>query len=158
MKRILFASALVLFGATFANAQEVAEVDNQYIQLDANQEPINKVNLTLEDLQAQVGELEPILETDAFQLYAAGDYTYRVQDGVVVSETVQIADDADDNVVYNRILNALAKSKPIRDTHNTGGNFYQYANFQLQFDDFKGYTKLTFQALPSNTDLTENNE
>ena len=110
-------------------------------------EPINHVNLTYDELVEKVGELETILETDDFQLYAAGDYTYKIVDGVVTSMAIQIADDKNDKVIYNQILNALAKSKPIKDTHNTGGNYYQYANFQVQFDDFEGYEKLTFSVI-----------
>ena len=61
---------------------------------------------------------------------------------------IQIADDSNDKMIYNKILNALAQSKSIKDTHNTGGNYYQYANFQVQFDDFEGYEKLTFSVIP----------
>ena len=144
------------------NAQDAKNdanaIDTKYIQLDAaTGEPINHVGLSLKALKKKVGELETILETENFQLYAAGDYTYKLEDGVVVSQTIQIADEKDDKIVYNQILNALAKSKSIKDTHNTGGNFYQYANFQIQFDDFQGYEKLTFQANPQN-DLTEYND
>ena len=55
----------------------------------------------------------------------------------------------DELVDYNKILNALAQSNSIKDTHNTGGNYYQYANFQVQFDDFEGYEKLTFSVIPA---------
>ena len=123
------------------------EVDTTYIKLDANFEPINYVNLTFDELREKVGELETILETDAFQLYEAGDYTYKVENGIVTSMAIQIVDEGDTKVVYNQILNALAKSKPVKDTHNTGGNYYQYANFQVQFDDFQGYEKLTFSVI-----------
>ena len=105
------------------------------------------MNSTKEELEAAVGELETILETDDFQLYASGDYTYKVENGRVTSMAIQIADDNNDKIVYNQILNALAKSNSIKDTHNTGGNYYQYANFQVQFDDFEGYEKLTFSAI-----------
>ena len=134
------------------SAEEINEIDTTYIKLDANLEPINFVNSTFEDLQAAVGELETILETENFQLYASGDYTYKVENGYVTSMAVQIADDKNDKIVYNQILNALAKSKPIKDTHNTGGNYYQYANFQVQFDDFEGYEKLTFSVIPDDVD------
>ena len=43
----------------------------------------------------------------------------------------------------------LLRANSIKDTHNTGGNYYQYANFQVQFDDFEGYEKLTFSVIPS---------
>ena len=129
------------------NAGNSSDIDTTYIKLDENREPINHVNLTLDELKEKVGELETILETENFQLYAAGDYTYKIEDGVVTSMAIQIPDDNNDKIVYNQILNALAKSNSISDTHNTGGNFYQYANFQVQFDDFEGYEKLTFSAI-----------
>jgi hypothetical protein len=133
---------------TYAEGTQVTnDCDTTYIKLDANLEPINHVNLTYDELVAKVGELETILETDDFQLYAAGDYTYKVVNGIVTSMAIQIADDNNDKVVYNQILNALSKSKPIKDTHNTGGNYYLYAKFQVQFDDFEGYEKLTFSAI-----------
>ena len=150
IKKFLFVSILLLTGTTAMCAEETNvtnEVDTVYIKLDANLEPINFVNSTFEELQAAIGELETILETEAFQLYAAGDYTYKVENGIVTSMAIQIADDNNDKIVYNQILNALAKSNSIKDTHNTGGNYYQYANFQVQFDDFEGYEKLTFSVI-----------
>ena len=150
MKKRLLVSMLMLAGVTMTYAEETQvtnECDTTYIKLDENREPINHVNLTYDDLVEKVGELETILETDDFQLYAAGDYTYKIQDGVVTSMAIQIEDEKNDKVVYNQILNALAKSNSIKDTHNTGGNYYQYANFQVQFDDFEGYEKLTFSAI-----------
>lgn len=128
-------------------AQVTSECDTTYIKLDENRVPITHVNLTYDELVAKVGELETILETDDFQLYAAGDYTYKIVGGIVTSMAIQIADDNNDKVVYNQILNTLAKSNSIKDTHNTGGNNYQYADFQIQFDDFEGYEKLTFSVL-----------
>ena len=150
LKKMMLMGMMMLVGATAMYAEETNvtnEVDTTYIKLDENLEPINFVNSTKEELEAAVGELETILETDNFQLYAAGDYTYKIENGVVTSMAIQIADDNNDKVVYNQILNALAKSKSIKDTHNTGGNYYQYANFQVQFDDFEGYEKLTFSAI-----------
>ena len=150
LKKMMLMGMMMLVGATAMYAEETNvtnEVDTTYIKLDENREPINHVNLTYDELVEKVGELETILETDAFQLYAAGDYTYKIEDGIVTSMAIQIADDNNDKVVYNQILNALAKSKSIKDTHNTGGNFYLYANFQVQFDDFEGYEKLTFSAI-----------
>ena len=150
LKKMMLMGMMMLVGATAMYAEETNvtnEVDTTYIKLDENLEPINFVNSTKEELEAAVGELETILETDNFQLYAAGDYTYKIENGVVTSMAIQIADDNNDKVVYNQILNALAKSKPIKDTHNTGGNYYLYANFQVQFDDFEGYEKLTFSAI-----------
>ncbi len=150
-KKMVLMGAMLFFGTMTLNATEnVAspnDVDTTYIKLDENREPINHVNLTLDELKAKVGELETILETENFQLYAAGDYTYKIEGGVVTSMAIQIPDDNNDKVVYNQILNALAKSKPIKDTHNTGGNYYLYSNFQVQFDDFEGYEKLTFSVI-----------
>ena len=128
-------------------AQVTSEVDTTYIKLDENRVPITHVNLTYDELVEKVGELETILETDDFQLYAAGDYTYKIVNRIVYSMAIQIPDDNNDKVVYNQILNALAKSNSLKDTHNTGGNYYQYADFQIQFDDFEGYEKLTFSVI-----------
>ena len=151
MKKMLLAGGLFLLSTMPLNATEnVAgpnDVDTTYIKLDENREPINHVNLTLDELKAKVGELETILETENFQLYAAGDYTYKIEGGIVTSMAIQIPDDNNDKVVYNQILNALAKSNPIKDTHNTGGNYYLYSSFQVQFDDFEGYEKLTFSVI-----------
>ena len=150
LKKMMLMGVMMLVGATVMYAEETnvtSEVDTTYIKLDENMEPINFVNATKEELEAAVGELETILETDNFQLYAAGDYTYKIENGYVTSMAIQIADDNNDKVIYNKILNALAKSNSIKDTHNTGGNYYQYANFQVQFDDFEGYEKLTFSAI-----------
>ena len=150
LRKMMLMGMMMLLGATAMYAEETNvnnDVDTTYIKLDENMEPINYVNSTKEELEAAVGELETILETENFQLYASGDYTYKIENGVVTSMAIQIADDNNDKVVYNQILNALAKSKSLKDTHNTGGNYYQYANFQVQFDDFEGYEKLTFSAI-----------
>ncbi|MBQ9261460.1 MAG: hypothetical protein IJ185_05100 [Prevotella sp.] len=151
IKKMVLAGGLFFLSTMPLNATEnVAgpnDVDTTYIKLDENREPINHVNLTLDELKAKVGELETILETENFQLYAAGDYTYKIEGGVVTSMAIQIPDDNNDKVVYNQILNALAKSNPIKDTHNTGGNYYLYSSFQVQFDDFEGYEKLTFSVI-----------
>jgi len=117
------------------------------ITLDANNIPITYVNKTLDELKAGVGELETILETENFQLYQAGDFSFKIVDGIVVSQSIQIEDSSEEKLVYNKILNQLAQSKFIKDSHNTGGNNYQYADFQIQFDDFLGYEKLTFTSL-----------
>ncbi len=129
------------------DSQVTNECDTTYIKLDENRVPITHVNLTLDELKEKVGELETILETENFQLYAAGDYTYKIEGGLVTSMAIQIPDDNNDKVVYNQILNTLAKSNSLVDTHNTGGNYYQYADFQIQFDDFEGYEKLTFSVI-----------
>ena len=150
VKKIMLMGMMMFMGTAMVYAEDTnitSEVDTTYIKLDENLEPINFVNATKEELEAAVGELETILETDDFQLYASGDYTYKVENGRVTSMAIQIADDNNDKIVYNQILNALAKSNSIKDTHNTGGNYYQYANFQVQFDDFEGYEKLTFSAI-----------
>lgn len=150
MMKMMFVGMMMLTStAVFAEEENVtSEVDTTYIKLDENLEPINYVNWTKEDLVAAVGELETILETDAFQLYSAGEYTYKIEGGLVTSMAIQIEDTNNDKVIYNKILNALAKSNSVKDTHNTGGNYYQYANFQVQFDDFEGYEKLTFSVIP----------
>ena len=151
MKKMVLAGGLFFLSTMPLNATEnfagPNDVDTTYIKLDENREPINHVNLTLDELKAKVGELETILETENFQLYAAGDYTYKIEGGIVTSMAIQIPDDNNDKVVYNQILNALAKSNPIKDTHNTGGNYYLYSSFQVQFDDFEGYEKLTFSVI-----------
>ena len=148
---MIFMVMMFLVGSLSLNAAEnVAskdDVDTTYIKLDENRVPINHVNLTYDELVEKVGELETILETENFQLYAAGDYTYKIEGGVVTSMAIQIPDEKNDKVIYNQILNALSKSNSIKDTHNTGGNHYLYANFQIQFDDFEGYEKLTFSAI-----------
>lgn len=160
MKTIVLGMTL-LCCAMNINAQESisdATAGNTYIKIDANQQPVTNVNLTIDELKAKVGELDTILEDDNFQLYAAGDYTYRVENGIVVSQAIQIADEEDSKKTYNEILNALNKTKALKATHNTGGNFYQYADFQIQFDDFQGYSKLTFSVNRTDKDLSENDE
>ena len=151
MKKMILAGMMLFLGTLTLNATEdsasAEDIDTTYIKLDENRIPINHVNLTVEELKEKVGELETILETDDFQLYAVGDYTYKIQNGIVTSMAIQIPDDNNDKVVYNKILNALAKSNSISDTHNTGGNHYLYADFQIQFDDFEGYEKLTFSVI-----------
>lgn len=152
MKKVTIFVLAMLAGTSMLYAEDnnvTNEVDTTYIKLDENLEPINYVNLTKEELEAEVGELETILETENFQLYASGDYTYKIENGFVTSMAIQIPDDNNDKIIYNKILNALAKSNSIVDTHNTGGNYYQYARFQVQFDDFEGYEKLTFSVIPA---------
>ena len=71
LKKFMFMGMLMLVGATAMYAEEnnvASEVDTTYIKLDENMEPINYVNSTKEELEAAVGELETILETDDFQL------------------------------------------------------------------------------------------
>jgi hypothetical protein len=149
-KKFLLVGMMMLTAtATYAEDTQVTnECDTTYIKLNENLEPINYVNWAKEDLEAAVGELETILETENFQLYSAGEYTYKIENGMVTSMAVQIEDEKNDKVIYNKILNALAQSKPVKDSHNTGGNFYQYTTFQVQFDDFEGYEKLTFSVIP----------
>ena len=100
-KRLMLMGMLVLMGTAMTYAEETNvtnDVDTTYIKLDENMEPINFVNSTKEELEAAVGELETILETENFQLYAAGDYTYKIENGVVTSMAIQIADDNNDKV------------------------------------------------------------
>lgn len=150
--KVAFMATMLFFGVT--SVQATNEADTIYIKVNAEQEPINYVNKTFDELKAGVGELDTILETDDFQLYQAGDYSFKVVDGLVVTQSIQIEDPNDTKVTYNKILSALQKTKFIKDTHNTGGNNYQYTSFQVQFDDFQGYTKLTYSVLPENN-LTE---
>ena len=118
LKKMMLMGMMMLVGATAMYAEETNvnnDVDTTYIKLDENMEPINFVNSTKEELEAAVGELETILETENFQLYASGDYTYKIENGVVTSMAIQIADDNNDKKVYNQILNALAKSKSLKE-------------------------------------------
>ena len=76
LKKLMLMGMMMLVGVTAMYAEEnnvTSEADTTYIKLDENMEPINFVNSTKEELEAAVGELETILETDNFQLYAAGD-------------------------------------------------------------------------------------
>ena len=79
MKKMVLAGMMFFLGTITLNATENVvsseDVDTTYIKLDENREPINHVNLTYDELVEKVGELETILETENFQLYAAGDYT-----------------------------------------------------------------------------------
>jgi len=150
--KVAFMATMLFLGVTSVQASD--DADTIYIKLNAQQEPINYVNKTFDELKAGEGELDTILETEDFQLYQSGDYSFKVVNGLVVSQSIQIEDANDTQVTYNKILNALQKTKFIKDSHNTGGNNYQYASFQVQFDDFQGYTKLTYSVLPENN-LTE---
>ena len=104
MKKLVLMGAFAFLGTMTLNATEnVAgpdDIDTTYIKLDENREPINHVNLTYDELVEKVGELETILETENFQLYAAGDYTYKIEGGVVTSMAIQIPDENNDKVVY----------------------------------------------------------
>ena len=153
MKMIVVAG-LMMLGTITVNAQDVAKSDD-IIKVDEQQVPVCYVNKTIDELREGVGELETILETENFQLYQAGDYTYKIENDVVVSQSIQFEDTKDDKVLYNKVLADLQKTKFIRDTHNTGANNYLYTDFQVQFDDFQGYQKLTFSVIPADFDLTE---
>lgn len=153
MKMIVVAG-LMMLGTVTVNAQDVAKSDD-IIKVDEQQVPVCYVNKTIDELREGVGELETILETENFQLYQAGDYTYKIENDVVVSQSIQFEDTKDDKVLYNKVLADLQKTKFIRDTHNTGANNYLYTDFQVQFDDFQGYQKLTFSVIPADFDLTE---
>lgn len=152
--RLIVIACMVLFGGIAANAQDVEE-DKEVIKIDAQQVPVCYVNKTLDELRTGVGDLETILETENFQLYEAGNYTFKVENGVVVSQSIQFEDPKNDKILYNKILAALQKTKFIKDSHNTGGNNFMYTNFQIQFDDFQGYQKLTYSVIPDSSDLTE---
>lgn len=153
MKMIVVAG-LMMLGTITVNAQDVAKSDD-IIKVDEQQVPVCYVNKTIDELREGVGELETILETENFQLYQAGDYTYKIENDVVVSQSIQFEDTKDDKVLYNKVLADLQKTKFIRDTHNTGANNFLYTDFQVQFDDFQGYQKLTFSVIPADFDLTE---
>jgi len=162
MTKMVAIAAVFFFGAATANAQDAAKAQDEanaqscnIIKVDANMVPVNYVNKSLDELKEGVGELETILETENFQLYQAGDYSFKVENDVVVSQSIQFEDANDDKVLYKKVLEALQKTKFIKDTHNTGGNNYQYADFQIQFDDFQGYQKLTYSVIPTDYDLTE---
>jgi hypothetical protein len=153
MKKLVFVG-LMMLGTVTVNAQDEAKGDN-IIKVDEQQVPVCYVNKTIDELRQEVGELETILETENFQLYQAGDYTYKVENYVVVSQSIQFEDTKDDKVLYNKVLADLQKTKFIRDTHNTGANNFLYTDFQVQFDDFQGYQKLTYSVIPADFDLTE---
>ena len=162
MMKIVALAALLFVGATTTKAQDTANAQEEtkaqtcnIIKVDDNMVPVNYVNKTLDELKSGVGELETILETENFQLYQSGDYSFKIENGVVVTQSIQFEDTKDDKVLYNKILEALQKTKFIKDSHNTGGNNYQYADFQIQFDDFQGYQKLTYSVIPTDYDLTE---
>ena len=153
MKKLVFVG-LMMLGTVTVNAQDEAKGDN-IIKVDEQQVPVCYVNKTIDELRQEVDELETILETENFQLYQAGDYTYKVENYVVVSQSIQFEDTKDDKVLYNKVLADLQKTKFIRDTHNTGANNFLYTDFQVQFDDFQGYQKLTYSVIPADFDLTE---
>jgi hypothetical protein len=152
--KLIVVAGLMMLGTISVNAQDATE-NNEVIKIDAKQVPVCYVNKTIEELKTGVGELETILETENFQLYQAGDYTFKVENYVVTSQSIQFEDPKDDKVLYNKILSTLQKTKFIKDTHNTGGNNFLYTDFQIQFDDFQGYQKLTYSVIPNDSDLTE---
>ena len=152
--KMIVLAAMMMLGTVTAAAQDGAD-NKEVIKIDDQQVPVCYVNKTLDQLREGVGELETILETENFQLYQAGDYSFKVQNDRVVSQRIQFEDPKDEKVLYNKILSVLQKTKFVKDTHNTGGNNYQYADFQIQFDDFQGYQKLTYSVLPNGKDLTE---
>ena len=72
LKKMMLMGMMMLVGATAMYAEETNvnnDVDTTYIKLDENMEPINYVNSTKEELEAAVGELETILETEALCLW-----------------------------------------------------------------------------------------
>jgi len=154
MMKTFVVAALMLLGCVTVSAQEAAS-NKEVIKIDAQQVPICYVNKTVDELRESQKELETILETENFQLYQAGDYSFKVENGIVVSQSIQFEDPKDEKVMYNKILSQLKNTKFIADSHNTGGNKFVYADFQIQFDDFQGYQKLTYSVIPTDTDLTE---
>lgn len=153
MKKMIVVAAMMMLGTIAVSAQDAE--NTEVIKTDAQQVPVCYVNKTLDELRQGVGELETILEMENFQLYQSGDYSFKVEGGKVVSQSIQFEDPKDDKVLYNKILSALQKTKFIKDTHNSGGNHYLYSDFQIQFDDFQGYQKLTYSVIPVDSDLSE---
>ena len=150
--KMIVVAGLMMLVSIAAQAQD-AQANKDVITIDEQQVPVCYVNKTIDDLRNGFEDLETILETEDFQLYQAGDYSFKVVNGKVVSQSIQFEDPKDDKVLYNKILAELQKTKFIKDTHNTGGNNYQYADFQIQFDDFQGYQKLTYSVI-NDKDLT----
>ena len=150
---MIVVAAMMMLGTIAVSAQDAE--NTEVIKTDAQQVPVCYVNKTLDELRQGVGELETILEMDNFQLYQSCDYSFKVEGGKVVSQSIQFEDPKDDKVLYNKILSALQKTKFIKDTHNSGGNHYLYSDFQIQFDDFQGYQKLTYSVIPIDSDLSE---
>ena len=153
MKTIVMAG-LMMLGTVSVNAQDATQ-NNDIIKINDKQVPVCYVNKTIDELRECVGELETILEAENFQLYQSGDYSFKVENGYVVSQSIQFDDPKDEKKLYNKVLSDLQKTKFIRDTHNTGANNFLYTDFQVQFDDFQGYQKLTYSVIPVDFDLTE---
>ena len=153
MKMIVIAG-LMMLGTINASAQDTTQ-SKEIIQIDEQQVPVRYVNKTVDELRAAFTDLETILETDNFQLYQAGDYSFKVEKGQVVSQSIQFEDPKDEKVLYKKILSDLQKTKFIKDSHNSGGNNFMYSDFQIQFDDFQGYQKLTYSVIPDSNDLVE---
>lgn len=151
------AVGMIMLSGICANAavQDSIAGKKDVITVNKDQVPVCYINKTIDELRKGEGELETILETENFQLYQAGEYSYKIVNGIVVSQSIQFEDPKDDKVLYNKILSALQKTKFIKDTHNTGGNNFLYTDFQVQFDDFQGYQKLTYSVISSDNDLTE---
>lgn len=147
-------AGLMMLGTINASAQDTTQ-SKEIIQIDEQQVPVRYVNKTVDELRAAFTDLETILETDNFQLYQAGDYSFKVEKGQVVSQSIQFEDPKDEKVLYKKILSDLQKTKFIKDSHNSGGNNFMYSDFQIQFDDFQGYQKLTYSVIPDSNDLVE---
>lgn len=152
--KMIVVAGLMMLGTVTVSAQDAIQT-NEIIKVDEQQVPVCFVNKSIEELRTAVGELETILETENFQLYQAGDYSFKIENGLVVSQSIQFEDPKDDKQLYKKVLADLQKTKFIRDTHNTGANNFLYTDFQVQFDDFQGYQKLTFSVIPADYDLTE---
>lgn len=152
--KMIVIAALMMLGTIGVSAQD-ATPQNDIIKLNEQQVPVCFVNKTIDELRAAHGDLETILETPNFQLYQAGEYSYKVEGGLVVSQSIQFEDPKDEKILYNKILSDLQKTKFIKDSHNSGGNNFMYSDFQIQFDDFQGYQKLTYSVIPDSNDLVE---
>jgi hypothetical protein len=152
--KMFVVAGFMLMGIATASAQD-ADQSKEIIKVDEQQVPVCYVNKTIEELRADFPELETILETEHFQLFQGGDYTFKVENYVVVSQSIQFEDPKDDKVLYKKVLADLQKTKFLKDSHNTGANSFVYADFQVQFDDYQGYQKLTYSVIPADLDLTE---
>lgn len=152
--KMIVIAGLMMLGTINASAQDTTQ-SKEIIQIDEQQVPVCYVNKTVDELRAAFTDLETILETDNFQLYQAGDYSFKVEKGQVVSQSIQFEDPKDEKVLYKKILSDLQKTKFIKDSHNSDGNNFMYSDFQIQFDDFQGYQKLTYSVIPDSNDLVE---
>ena len=101
--KMIVIAGLMMLGTINASAQDTTQ-SKEIIQIDEQQVPVCYVNKTVDELRAAFTDLETILETDNFQLYQAGDYSFKVEKGQVVSQSIQFEDPKDEKVLYKKIL------------------------------------------------------